>query len=124
MTQLTDFKKIKEYGGQIIDHYFFIISSSVTIRRQQNYHLFFCGWGDNTLISNLNRMFYSGGKGNTLKEAFKILSKTVKNPYECYLLLDNHPNSPFKSSMKLRSNIFDKENPYFLVTDEILEKYY
>ena len=80
---------------------------------------FFCGWGDNTLISNLNRMFYSGGKGNTLKEAFKILSKTVKNPYECYLLLDNHPNSPFKSSMKLRSNIFDKENPYFLVTDEI-----
>ena len=112
----------KEYGINLAKrscfHYLlFIISSRVTIRRQQNYHLFFCGWGDNTLISNLNKMFYSG-KGNILMEAIKILSKTVKNPYDCYLLLDTHPNSPFKSSMRLRTNIFDKEYPYFLMTDE------
>ena len=89
----------------------------MTIRRQQTYDIFFNAFGDIALIANLNRMFYQG-KGNILQQCFSLLANLQKNNYEQYLFMDCDPRSNFPKSMRLRTNIFDINEPYFFMTDD------
>ena len=47
-----------------------------------------------------------------------IVAKEFSSSFERYLLIDSHPNSKFPEYMRLRSNLFDVNKPYFLTVDD------
>ena len=86
----------------------------LSIRRNMSYFTLFSTFGDNNNVKNLGRTFFSD---NTLQKSFKMLAKNNKESYKNYLFLDCHHKSIFPHSMRLRSNIFDSDYPFFFVYD-------
>ena len=89
---------------------------SVSIRRQQQYHVIFDNFNDRASINNISRQFFPN-RSSLLLESLEILKNEKFKPFQTYIFYDAHPMSPFNSSMRVRSNIFDHENPYFFTID-------
>ena len=83
----------------------------VTIRRNFNYYCLFSSFGDSSCITQLGRTFFGG---RVLQEAFSLMSNN-KEKWNSYILLDDHPNTPFPENCRLRSNIFDMDFPEFFI---------
>ena len=76
--------------------------------------VFFSSFGDASSIANLGRTFF---RGPILQEAFKMLSNNKEDRWTQYILLDDHPLTPFPENCRVRSNIFDLIAPDFFLTE-------
>ena len=90
---------------------------SVTIRRNFQILVVFYPAAERQMLVTIGKNLFPSNP-LCLINCFKKLIPYTKSPYEQYILIDTHPNSPLGHDMRLRSNIFDQEEPYFFIVSD------
>ena len=91
---------------------------SVTIRRQFQYVIVMYPNAERQMLITIGKNLFPSNP-LCLINCFKKLIPYTEHHYQQYIFIDTHPNSPLGHNMRLRSNIFDPEEPYFfIISDE------
>ena len=90
---------------------------AVSIRRQFQYLTIFMPTAEKQILVNIGRNLFPSNP-MCLINCFKKLIPYTKTPYEQYIFIDTHPLSPLGHNMRLRSNVFDKDEPYFFIVED------
>ena len=62
-------------------------------------------------IRHLNSAFFDGNE-KKLQKCFDLLSKSYKERFKVYILIDISNKSPFPDQLRIRSDIFKNETSY------------
>ena len=90
---------------------------SLTIRRQMQYYVIFYPVNEKSTLITLGRSLFPENPF-CLLNCFKKLIPNTKSPHEQYLLIDMNPKSVLPYNLRLRSNFFSDEEPYFFLVDD------
>ena len=79
-----------------------------------DYFIVFSSFGDSLNIRHLNSAFFDGNE-KKLQKCFDLLSKSYKERFKVYILIDISNKSPFPDQLRIRSDIFNYSYPVFFL---------
>ena len=83
---------------------------NLTIRRNMSYFLIFNSF-DRSVLKTLSQQWF--GKSNTLTDAMDQLAEFQDNPFLQYILIDVSHNSMLSHDLRIRTDLFNLEEPKF-----------